>query len=119
MLRSHGAGQGPVNRRVRRVRKLISSIGLAFALISFSPATGIGSTGNAPTPGPKDVASTTGPIDPRMVAEQPLDEVASDIERLAINERVAGFTGLGLDLAHRSVQLYWHGTLDSRVSALI
>lgn len=49
--------------------------------------------------------------------QAPLLEEATKIQRLAIHQRVSGFTGTAL--VHGKLVLYWHGTLPAVIHSLI
>ena len=73
--------------------------------------------GNTPTVYEK--ADSVREIDPRIAAQMPLADAASQIHELWQTAELQGFTGIRLDNARREVVLYWKGQVPPTMAALV
>ena len=116
--------------RIRSSRQCVVVLGVAVTavLVGFTPTTAASAAGAKgallvkPVPGvggQRNVSGLTPQVKALMAAQEPLMRVANRIQSEAPDTQISGLAGLALDTAHRTVDLYWHGTLPAALTTEI
>lgn len=117
-------GQVKTPRRSHRLVRVVAAIGTLVTVLPVvsSCTDDVGEPGNRPpaaTPA-SDESATIGPAADRDLAvEDQLDDIAADIQHDTDGENLPGYAGLQIDVATRTVDVYWVGDPPADVHRIV